>query len=41
MKVISRLLKPGGYVEFREIDPTVKNPGPMTDDIVNIQCKVN
>ncbi|GAB5589329.1 hypothetical protein Unana1_04229 [Umbelopsis nana] len=37
MKVISRLLKPGGYVEFREIDPTVKNPGPMTDDIVNIQ----
>ncbi|KAG2203776.1 hypothetical protein INT47_012709 [Mucor saturninus] len=28
---INRVLKPGGYVEFRDIDPTIKNPGPTAD----------
>ncbi|CAM0136158.1 hypothetical protein VKS41_005449 [Umbelopsis sp. WA50703] len=37
MKVIMRLLKPGGFVEFREVDPTVKHPGPVTADIINTQ----
>ncbi|KAI8583354.1 hypothetical protein K450DRAFT_223226 [Umbelopsis ramanniana AG] len=35
MKVLLRLLKPGGYVEFREINPMVQDPGPITADIVN------
>lgn len=40
MKVILRLLKPGGFVEFREVDPTVKHPGPVTADIINTQCEL-
>ncbi|KAI7855347.1 hypothetical protein BDC45DRAFT_505987 [Circinella umbellata] len=27
---IRRVLKPGGYVEFRDVDPVVRNPGPYT-----------
>ncbi|KAI7906211.1 uncharacterized protein BX663DRAFT_483832 [Cokeromyces recurvatus] len=30
---INRVLKPGGYIELRDIDPIIKNPGPITDDI--------
>lgn len=25
------MLKPGGYVEIRDIDPTIKHPGPITE----------
>ncbi|KAI8378971.1 S-adenosyl-L-methionine-dependent methyltransferase [Blakeslea trispora] len=32
MNEIKRLLKPGGYVEFREIDPILHNIGPATQD---------
>lgn len=28
---INRVLKPGGYVEIRDIDPTIKHPGPLTE----------
>ncbi|CAO3657443.1 unnamed protein product [Mucor hiemalis] len=28
---IYRVLKPGGYVELRDIDPIIKNPGPTAD----------
>ncbi|KAF1805449.1 hypothetical protein V8B55DRAFT_1380743 [Mucor lusitanicus] len=28
---INRVLKPGGYVEIRDIDPTIKHPGPITE----------
>lgn len=30
MKEIKRLLKPGGYVELRDIDPMLNNMGPIT-----------
>lgn len=30
MKEIKRVVKPGGYVEFRDIDPMLKNMGPHT-----------
>ncbi|KAI8367005.1 S-adenosyl-L-methionine-dependent methyltransferase [Choanephora cucurbitarum] len=32
IKEIKRLLKPGGYIEFREIDPILHNTGPATTD---------
>ncbi|KAI7903928.1 S-adenosyl-L-methionine-dependent methyltransferase [Cokeromyces recurvatus] len=32
MKEIKRLLKPGGYVEFRDMDPILINPGPITQN---------
>ncbi|KAI9482754.1 MAG: hypothetical protein EXX96DRAFT_498351 [Benjaminiella poitrasii] len=30
---INRVLKPGGYLEMRDIDPIIKNTGPTTDKI--------
>ncbi|KAG0180738.1 hypothetical protein DFQ29_010243 [Apophysomyces sp. BC1021] len=30
VKAIKRVLKPGGYVEFREVEPLMRNPGPIT-----------
>ncbi|KAF7729512.1 hypothetical protein EC973_004186 [Apophysomyces ossiformis] len=30
IKSIKRVLKPGGYVEFREAEPLMRNPGPIT-----------
>lgn len=30
MKEIKRLLKPGGYVELRDIDPMLRNMGPIS-----------
>ncbi|GAA5806241.1 hypothetical protein HPULCUR_011772 [Helicostylum pulchrum] len=30
---INRVLKPGGYVELRDIDPTIKNPGPTGSEL--------
>ncbi|KAG2221272.1 hypothetical protein INT45_012393 [Circinella minor] len=31
---IRRVLKPGGYVEFRDVDPIVRNPGPYTIEYI-------
>ncbi|KAL0082976.1 hypothetical protein J3Q64DRAFT_1153972 [Phycomyces blakesleeanus] len=31
VKEIRRVLKPGGYVEFRELDPILHNAGPVTE----------
>ncbi|KAI8640943.1 hypothetical protein BD408DRAFT_347058 [Parasitella parasitica] len=28
---INRILKPGGYVEIRDLDPSIKHPGPLTE----------
>ncbi|KAK4518702.1 uncharacterized protein ATC70_008924 [Mucor velutinosus] len=30
---INRVLKPGGYVEIRDIDPTIKHPGPIAEKV--------
>jgi hypothetical protein len=35
---INRVLKPGGYVEFRDIDPAIKNPGPTANKFFS-NCK--
>lgn len=35
---IYRVLKPGGYVELRDIDPIIKNPGPTADKFFS-DCK--
>ncbi|KAI8991010.1 hypothetical protein BDF20DRAFT_16185 [Mycotypha africana] len=33
---INRVLKPGGYVELRDVQPYLKNPGPITDSIFSV-----
>lgn len=35
---MNRVLKPGGYIEIRDIDPIIKNPGPVTDAVFS-DCK--
>ncbi|KAI8979564.1 S-adenosyl-L-methionine-dependent methyltransferase, partial [Mycotypha africana] len=32
MMEVKRLLKPGGYVEFRDLDPIIHNQGPFTSE---------
>ncbi|KAI9027264.1 S-adenosyl-L-methionine-dependent methyltransferase [Phycomyces nitens] len=39
IKEIRRVLKPGGYVEFRELDPILHNPGPVTDGFLGALTK--
>lgn len=36
---MNRVLKPGGYIEIRDIDPVIKNSGPTTEAIFS-NCKV-
>ncbi|KAI9263236.1 hypothetical protein BDA99DRAFT_509659 [Phascolomyces articulosus] len=31
---IRRVLKPGGYIEFRDVDPIIRNPGPTTSEYI-------
>jgi ubiquinone/menaquinone biosynthesis C-methylase UbiE len=38
VKEINRVLKPGGYVEFREVDPVVRNTGPRTQRLFQ-ECR--
>ncbi|KAI8983118.1 hypothetical protein BDB01DRAFT_723256 [Pilobolus umbonatus] len=37
-KEINRILKPSGYVELRDIDPVIRNPGPSANSIFST-CK--
>ncbi|KAI8875070.1 S-adenosyl-L-methionine-dependent methyltransferase [Backusella circina FSU 941] len=30
---ICRVLKPGGYIEMRDLDPVIKNPGPVSSSV--------
>lgn len=39
MKEIKRLLKPGGYVELRDIDPMLNNMGPISSKFF-AKCKI-
>ncbi|KAI7870395.1 S-adenosyl-L-methionine-dependent methyltransferase [Spinellus fusiger] len=34
VKEIKRVLKPGGYVELREMDPVLRNMGPVTEEFL-------
>ncbi|KAI8084758.1 uncharacterized protein BX664DRAFT_337711, partial [Halteromyces radiatus] len=37
---IRRCLKPGGYVELRELDPTISNAGPITSKFTSLDSKI-
>lgn len=36
---IARVLKPGGYFEIVDTNYTIRNPGPISNKLVNIDCK--
>ncbi|ORZ00965.1 S-adenosyl-L-methionine-dependent methyltransferase [Syncephalastrum racemosum] len=36
---ILRVLKPGGYVELRDVEYRIQRPGPVTDSLINQKCK--
>ncbi|KAI8144227.1 hypothetical protein BJV82DRAFT_79881 [Fennellomyces sp. T-0311] len=36
---IMRVLKPGAYVELRDVEYRIQRPGPVTDALVNRKCK--
>lgn len=38
---ISRILKPGGYYEIVDTSYTIRNAGPISNKVVNTDCKCN